>query len=43
MCEGVQCKYKKIPGNFFAGLYKQTEATYFEVPEAEQKVPEVKF
>ena len=34
---------KRFPGNFFAGLYKRGEATYFEVPEAEQKVPEVKF
>lgn len=34
---------KRFPGNFFAGLYKQIEAPYFEVPQAEQKVPEVKF
>ena len=34
---------KRLPGRFFASLYNRQPATYFEVPEEEERVPEVEF
>jgi LemA protein len=34
---------KRFPGSFFASVFHKEAATYFEVPEKEQAVPEVKF
>jgi hypothetical protein len=34
---------KRLPGRFFASLYGREPATYFEVPEEQQRVPEVEF
>ncbi|MDD5530794.1 MAG: LemA family protein [bacterium] len=34
---------KRFPGSFFASVFHKEAAAYFEVPEKEQVVPEVKF
>jgi LemA protein len=34
---------KRFPGSIFAGLFGREAAVYFDVPEAEQEVPEVDF
>jgi LemA protein len=34
---------KRVPGRFFASLFGREPATYFEVPEEEQEIPEVEF